>query len=105
MDAIETLDGALVPHGPHNDRIYRHVFKSYPFPVHLPVFLKHMMREGVRYFAVRIDGRMAAMAAAEMERTSQYAEMTDFARCRNTAVGGWREPFCVIWRKTCACSA
>ena len=60
-------------------RIYHHVFKTYPFPVHQPAFLKRMMREGVRYFAVRIDGRMAAVAAAEIDHRAQYAEMTDFA--------------------------
>jgi putative beta-lysine N-acetyltransferase len=60
-------------------RIYRHVFKTYPFPVHQPAYLKRMMREGVRYFTVCIDGHMAAVAAAEIDRHAQYAEMTDFA--------------------------
>jgi putative beta-lysine N-acetyltransferase len=60
-------------------RIYRQVFKTYPFPVHQPAYLKRMMREGVRYFTIRIDGRMAAAAAAEIDRRAQYAEMTDFA--------------------------
>ena len=60
-------------------RIYRQVFKTYPFPVQQPVYLKRMMKEGVRYFAVRIEGRIAAAAAAEIDRRAQYAEMTDFA--------------------------
>lgn len=60
-------------------RIYRQVFATYPFPVHRPVYLRHMMKKGVRYFAVREQGRIAAAAAAEIERIEQHAEMTDFA--------------------------
>lgn len=60
-------------------RIYRQVFATYPFPVNRPVYLKHMMQEGVRYFAVRAQGRIAAAAAAEIEQREQHAEMTDFA--------------------------
>jgi putative beta-lysine N-acetyltransferase len=60
-------------------RIYRRVFKTYPFPVHRADYLKRMMKEGVRYFAVRVEGRLAAAAAAEVARREQYAEMTDFA--------------------------
>jgi putative beta-lysine N-acetyltransferase len=60
-------------------RIFRRVFKTYPFPVHQPVYLRRMMREGVRYFAIRFEGRIAAVAAAETELRAQYAEMTDFA--------------------------
>lgn len=60
-------------------RLYRQVFATYPFPVHRPVYLKHMMKEGVRYFAVRSPGGIAAAAAAEIEPIEQHAEMTDFA--------------------------
>jgi len=60
-------------------RIYRQVFKTYPFPVQRPTYLKHMMKEGVRYYGIRVQGRIAAVAAAEVERRAQYAEMTDFA--------------------------
>lgn len=59
--------------------IYRRIFATYPFPIHRPVHLRHMMKEGARYFAVRIEGRIAAAAAAEMARSEQVAEMTDFA--------------------------
>ena len=60
-------------------RIYRRVFASYPFPVHRPVYLKRVMKEGGRYFAIHIEGRIAAAAAAEIALREQYAEMTDFA--------------------------
>ena len=59
--------------------IYRKVFKSYPFPIQKPTYLKRMMQEGVLYFCIRIEGRIAAIAAAEIDMVNQTAEMTDFA--------------------------
>jgi putative beta-lysine N-acetyltransferase len=72
-------------------RLYRQVFATYPFPVHRPGYLKRTMKAGSRYFAVRREGRMAAVAAAEIHRHDQYAEMTDFAtrsRYRNQGLAG-----------------
>ena len=54
-------------------------FKSYPFPIQKPAYLKRMMKEGVLYFCIRIEGRIAAIAAAEIDLASKNAEMTDFA--------------------------
>lgn len=59
--------------------IYRRVFKSYPFPIQKPAHLERMMQEGVRYFCIRSEGRIAAIAAAEIDLASKNAEMTDFA--------------------------
>jgi len=59
--------------------IYQQAFKSYPFPIQKPTYLQQMMHEGVLYYCVRIEGRIAAIAAAEIDLTSQNAEMTDFA--------------------------
>jgi beta-lysine N6-acetyltransferase len=59
--------------------IYQQVFKSYPFPIQKPIYLKRMMKEGVLYFRIRIEGRIAAIAAAEIDLVNQNAEMTDFA--------------------------
>ena len=59
--------------------IYQQVFKSYPFPIQKPTYLKRMMQEGVLYFCIRIEGRIAAIAAAEIDLASKNAEMTDFA--------------------------
>jgi len=59
--------------------IYQQVFKSYPFPIEKPIYLKRMMKEGVLYFCIRIEGRIAAIAAAEIDLVSKNAEMTDFA--------------------------
>jgi len=59
--------------------IYRRVFESYPFPIRKPAYLKRMMQKGVFYYCVRVEGRMAAIAAAEVDWRNQNAEMTDFA--------------------------
>jgi putative beta-lysine N-acetyltransferase len=59
--------------------IYHKVFRTYPFPIQKPGYLKRMMKEGVRYFCIRIDGRIAAIAAAEIDCRNENAEMTDFA--------------------------
>ncbi len=59
--------------------IYQQVFKSYPFPIQKPIYLKRIMKEGVLYFCIRIEGRIAAIAAAEIDLVSKNAEMTDFA--------------------------
>ena len=59
--------------------IYQQVFKSYPFPIQKPTYLKRMMKEGVLYFCVRIEGRIAALSAAEIDLASKNVEMTDFA--------------------------
>lgn len=59
--------------------LYRQVFQSYPFPIHRPDYLQHMMDEGVRYFCIRVTGRIAAIAATEIDAGAENAEMTDFA--------------------------
>lgn len=59
--------------------IYQKVFKSYPFPIQKPTYLKRMMQEGVLYFCIRIEDRIVAIAAAEIDIENQNAEMTDFA--------------------------
>lgn len=59
--------------------IYHKVFRTYPFPIQKPGYLKRMMKEDVRYYGIRIDGRIAAIAAAEIDFCNENVEMTDFA--------------------------
>ncbi|MDY6792238.1 MAG: putative beta-lysine N-acetyltransferase [Thermodesulfobacteriota bacterium] len=59
--------------------IYRQVFSSYPFPIHQPTYLQRMLKEGVLYFCIRMQGRIAAIAAVEINLINKNAEMTDFA--------------------------
>lgn len=60
-------------------RIYREVFKSYPFPIHDPGYITRTMDEDVRYFGVKRGGKIIALASAEIDREGCNAEMTDFA--------------------------
>ena len=59
--------------------IYHEVFKSYPFPVYDPEYIRETMRTNLQYFGVEEDGKLVALASAEMDREGQNAEMTDFA--------------------------
>ncbi len=59
--------------------VYRRVFKSYPFPIHDPNFIRKTMREHLRYFGVRDHGGLIALSSAEMDPAAKNAEMTDFA--------------------------
>ena len=71
--------------------IYQQVFQSYPFPIQKQSYLKHMMRNDVLYFGIRIDGRIVAIAAAEIDLASKNVEMTDFAtlpKWRGTGFAG-----------------
>jgi putative beta-lysine N-acetyltransferase len=58
---------------------YRRIFKTYPFPIQEPAYLARMMAAGARYFCIRLQGRIAAIAAAEINLEHENAEMTDFA--------------------------
>lgn len=59
--------------------LYGRVFRTYPFPIHDADYILKTMKENIRYFFVRVNGRMAAAASSEMDRESRNVEMTDFA--------------------------
>ncbi len=59
--------------------IYDQTFASYPFPIHEAEYLLETMQTHVAYFGAEIDGELAALASAEMDREAANAEMTDFA--------------------------
>jgi len=60
--------------------IYKEVFKSYPFPIFDPAYIKKTMRKNIVYFlALDKDENPAAASSAEVSQGSQTAEMTDFA--------------------------
>ncbi len=64
---------------PEMSTIYKEVFQTYPFPIDDPAYLQHMMNDGVPYYAIRKFGRIAALAATEIDWDHKNAEMTDFA--------------------------
>lgn len=59
--------------------IYKQVFKTYPFPIHDPVYLRQTMRENIEYFGIWHRQRLIALSSAEMDRAARNVEMTDFA--------------------------
>ena len=71
-------------------QLYKQVFKSYPFPIFSPDFIKETMKENVCYYGLFDDHRLIAAASAEMNPDYEHVEMTDFAtfpsyRGKNTA--------------------
>jgi putative beta-lysine N-acetyltransferase len=64
---------------PRMGSIYRQVFPSYPFPIHDPEYLRNTMSDNVDYYCAEKDGRLVALASAEIDYAAKSAEMTDFA--------------------------
>lgn len=64
---------------PAMSALYRNTFASYPFPVTDPAYIQKMMAEDVRYYCVRENEQIVALAAAEIDQTHKNVEMTDFA--------------------------
>lgn len=88
--AWHEADAATIKEGPGVDilgeeeadeisEIYKRVFKSYPFPIHDPNYIRKTMREHIRYFGIRANGNLIALSSAEMDVNAANAEMTDFA--------------------------
>lgn len=59
--------------------LYKVVFKTYPFPIHDPKFLKSVMESHVKFFGVFEGEKLVAAASAECDKENLNAEMTDFA--------------------------
>ncbi len=60
--------------------IYREVFETYPVPIHDPAYLAEEMQRNLRCFCIlEPGGRIASVAAAEVDRAGKFAEMTGFA--------------------------
>ncbi len=59
--------------------IYRDVFVSYPFPIYNPGYILESLEKGVQYFGAEVEGKLVALASAEVDKNGKNAEMTDFA--------------------------
>ncbi len=59
--------------------LYKIVFKTYPFPIHDPSYLRNTMRQNVKYFGFKKNGLLIALSSAEIDEKALNAEMTDFA--------------------------
>lgn len=60
-------------------RLYRDVFPTYPFPIHDAGYIRETMETHIDYFGAVIDGELAALSSAEMDKSAANVEMTDFA--------------------------
>jgi len=59
--------------------LYKIVFKSYPFPIHDPEYIKKTMDENIIYFGAMHNDKLVAASSSEMNIDNANVEMTDFA--------------------------
>ncbi len=59
--------------------VYKKVFKTYPFPIHDPQYIKKTMDENFIYFNIQKNGEIIAVSSCEIDDISKTVEMTDFA--------------------------
>ncbi|MCU0630305.1 MAG: putative beta-lysine N-acetyltransferase, partial [Methanoregulaceae archaeon] len=59
--------------------LYQSVFKTYPFPIYDPEYIRESMQGQVRYFIIKKSHQLTAVASFEFNADSKTAEMTDFA--------------------------
>lgn len=59
--------------------IYDTTFATYPFPIQDADFLIDAMQDDTFYFGAEFNGKIVAVASAEVDRKGGNAEMTDFA--------------------------
>jgi putative beta-lysine N-acetyltransferase len=59
--------------------LYRSVFKTYPFPITDPDFIRKSMQGNTRFFIIKKFHLLAAVASCEIDAENRNAEVTDFA--------------------------
>ena len=64
---------------PAMTEVYKHVFETYPFPIHDANYLRQTMACHIVYFGIWHGNNLVALSSAEMDEKSQNVEMTDFA--------------------------
>lgn len=60
-------------------KIYKKVFATYPFPIYNPDYLLKTMKDNIKYYNVKKDGKIIGLSSAEIDFYYKNAEMTDFA--------------------------
>ncbi|MDD3593357.1 MAG: putative beta-lysine N-acetyltransferase [Candidatus Gastranaerophilales bacterium] len=60
-------------------KIYKTIFKSYPFPIFDPGYIKKTMAENIDYFGAFCGNSLVAVSSCEMDLENLNSEMTDFA--------------------------
>jgi beta-lysine N6-acetyltransferase len=59
--------------------LFRTVFKTYPFPIGDPEYIRETLQRSIRYFVIKKAHGIAAVASCEIDAENQNAEVTDFA--------------------------
>jgi len=59
--------------------LYRSVFRTYPFPVFDPEYVRESMQGDVRYYVIKKSHQLAAVASCEIDAENLNVEVTDFA--------------------------
>ena len=59
--------------------LYRLVFKTYPFPIFDPEYIRESMQGQTRDFMIRKSHQLAAVASCEIDAENLNVEVTDFA--------------------------
>jgi beta-lysine N6-acetyltransferase len=59
--------------------LFRTVFKTYPFPISDPDYIRKTMQRSIRYFVIKKSHLLAAVASCEIDAENLNAEVTDFA--------------------------
>lgn len=60
-------------------KLYKTVFKSYPFPIHNETYILKTMEENLIYFGIWHKNELVALSSIELAIKYSNAEMTDFA--------------------------
>ncbi len=58
--------------------LYHSVFKTYPFPISDPDYIRETMQGSIRYFVIKKFHILAAVASCEIDAENLNAEVTDF---------------------------
>ncbi|MDP3396965.1 MAG: putative beta-lysine N-acetyltransferase [Methanoregula sp.] len=82
--AHELPDGFSLMHAHAGDAqdiaaLYRTTFKTYPFPIVDPDYIRESMKGQIRYFVIRRSHLLAAVASCEIDAENGNVEVTDFA--------------------------
>ncbi len=59
--------------------IYKKTFKTYPFPIHDPNYLRKTMQDETVYFGVFNKEELVGLSSCELNSSQENVEMTDFA--------------------------
>jgi putative beta-lysine N-acetyltransferase len=78
------MDGFSLMHAHAGDvkdiaALYSTVFKTYPFPIADPDYVRETMQGSIRYYVIKKSHLLAAVASCDIDAENRNAEVTDFA--------------------------